>query len=270
MTFDINKLKSIANEAAELDSVNMSETTTGGGGGAVNWPAGVYRGRVVEVVEFGLQPQEYQGETKSPSREVRLGVMLFPNQRVKQELGVDVKPKIVRSRPLKVSTNGKAGGKAVFDRLNVTGEYKGFVQFIGDAYRFVLKDYVSKAGRKSQVIDWAATTPAIDDETGKRLAVPEAPEESLVLFSFQKPDIAMWNRLKIDGVREDGSSKNYIQETILSALDFKGSAVEAMLAGEGVELPEPCPIEDKPATPAKAAKLPPPPVDFSEDDDLDY
>lgn len=236
MTFDINKLKNIANEAAKTSSVDMSESSSGGGA-AQTWPVGNYRGRIVEVVEFGMQPQEYQGERKAPSRELRLGVMLFPNKRVKELYGEDVAPKVVRSRDIKVSNNSRAGAKAIFDRLNVGGDATNFAQFIGDAYKFKLDDYVSKAGRKSQVIDWSVTSAAIDDDTGKPLSVPEAPEAAYTMFLFDQPSKEMWDKLHIPGVTEQGKSKNFIQEKILAALDYKGSALEALL--RGTVLPEP-------------------------------
>lgn len=263
MTFDINALKSAANEAAKVAPVDMSETGTGGSAN-VDWPEGVYRGRIVEVVEYGLQPREFDGAKKTPSRSLRLGVMLFPSTKVREALGGEASPKIVRSRELHLSNHGKAGAKQIFDRLNVNKTYQHFAQAIGDAYKFTLRNHVSSTGRKSQVIDWASTQPALDDDTGKPLAVPEAPADAYTLFLFDNPSREMWDKLRIEGKREDGTSKNFLQEKILSALDFRGSALEAMLNGgkDAKPLPSlPEPVEDDADLDVGLDELPEPPTD---------
>lgn len=57
--------------------------------------------------------------------------------------------------------------------------------------------------------------------------------------------LALWNDLFIDGSNEDGTSKNFIQNMIKEALDFKGSRLERLLnEGSSTSLEE-VPIEDE-------------------------
>ena len=98
--------------------------------------------------------------------------------------------------------------------------------------------------------------------------VPEAPDDLYQLFLWNKPTLAGWNSLKIEGTSDDGKSKNYLQDRILAAVDFQGSPLEQLLRGAGATLPSPeqlapaapaAPAPAVPATPvAPAVSLPVP------------
>lgn len=234
---DLKKsLQAAARKASEQSSVDMREETTTT---QKLWPDGVYRGRVAEVIEYGIQAQRpYQGQEKAPAEEVQLRIMLFPNNVVKKALGDDVKPLLIRVWPLAVYNSPRSKSKQVFDLMNTTGDARNFREFIGEAFRFKLVTRTNSKGNKFQDIDLKGTLPAVDEETGKPLPVPEVPEDKLTLFTFNSPIKEMWDRLKIEGTRPDGTSKNFIQEKILAALNFKGSDVDRMLAGGDVVIPE--------------------------------
>lgn len=231
---DLKKsLQQQAKQASSASNVDLREEATTRS--VVMWPAGIYRGRVVEVIELGLQPQTFEGQAKPPAEEVQLRVMLFPNQLIKKELGDDVQPLMIRLWPLAVRNSSRSKSKISFDRMNHTGEAKHFREFIGEAFRFKLGVRVDSTGKQFNFIDLPNTLPAIDEETGKPLAVPEAPDDKLILFTFHSPMKEMWAKLKIDGAKTDGTSKNFIQEKILAALNFKGSDVDRMLQGGSKE-----------------------------------
>lgn len=231
---DLKKsLQEQARKLAELDSTDMSQTQSAPR--AVLWPEGIYRGRVAEVIEYGVQTQRpFQGTAKAPAEEVQLRIMLFPNAAVKKALGDDVQPLMVRVWPFALYNSARSKSKQIFDAMNAGGDAKNFREFIGEAFRFKLVTTTSSKDPKAkfQTIDLKSTLPAIDEETLKPLNVPEVPDDKLILFTFNKPIKEMWDKLKVEGTREDGSSKNFIQDKIVSALNFKGSDVERMLKGE--------------------------------------
>lgn len=61
------QLQQDINEAVDSYAIDMSETSKGGGGGSRLYPAGYAMARLVQYVEFGMQPQEYQGAAKAPA-----------------------------------------------------------------------------------------------------------------------------------------------------------------------------------------------------------
>ena len=232
------------------------------------WPAGIYRGRIAEVIEYGVQKQKpFQGVAKAPAEEVQLRVMLFPTQKVKKELGEDTKPLFIRLWPLTVYNAARSKSKQAFDKLNVDGTAKHFREFIGEAYRFKLEVKANREGGKFNTVDLLSTLPAVNEETGEPLQVPEVPDDRLVLFTFVKPIKEMWDRLHIEGQRGDGTSKNFIQEKIMSALNFAGSDVEAMLKGTEASLADVVEPAATPVAPAKK-KAPKAAQPVVEDDEL--
>lgn len=246
------RLQEQARQASTVSNVDLREESSGGS--SVVWPAGVYRGRIAEVIEYGVQKQRpFQGTAKAPAEEVQLRVMLFPTQKVKKDLGEDVKPLFIRLWPMTIYNAARSKSKQTFDKMNIDGTAKHFREFIGEAFRFKL-EVKTKDGRSFNSVDLLSTLPAINEETGEPLPVPEVPDDRLILFTFNKPLKEMWDRLHIDGKREDGTSKNFIQEKIIGALNFPGSDVEAMLKGAGESLAE---VVEAPATPAPAKKAAP-------------
>lgn len=258
MTSLKQRLQQQAQQASAVDKTDLS--VEGAQSREVQlWPKGVYRGRVVEVIEYGIQPQKpFQGQAKPPAEEVQLRIMLFPNARVKQHLGAEVQPLFIRMWPIAVYNSARSKSKQAFDRMNTDGSAKHFREFIGEAFRFKL-DVSTANGKEFNRIDLLGTLPAVDEDTGKPLPVPEAPEDRLVLFTFVKPMKEMWDKLHIAGNRPDGTSKNFIQEKIIGAMNFKGSDVERMLQGESApiipEAVQSVPVQDS------DDELPEPPTD---------
>lgn len=255
------RLQQQAKETSAVDTTDLREESKARE--VKVWPEGIYRGRVIEVIEYGIQPQSYEGKSKAPAEEVEFRVMLFPSQRIKKELGENTSPIYLRSWPIALYNTPNSKSKKVFDLMNVTGDAKHFREFIGEAFRFKVVHKTTAKG-KINALDLLGTLPAVDEETGKLLSVPEAPEDKLVLFTFIKPMKEMWDKLHIEGSKQDGTSKNFIQEKIMRALNFKGSDVEAMLKGaaSGVDTTAPI-IPDAVADTSFEAfdELPEPPTD---------
>ncbi len=236
MSTVLQNLKAQAAAVAET-SVDMNEAQTGGGGGRLI-PGGQYVGRVVEYTDYGTQPQEYQGAAKEPAPEVRLGVCLFYTD---PEKAGDPAPYVLRAREFAVSRNEKATAFKAFSALNYKRDknIKHFAQFLGEAFLFSVAVKKGKQApfREYNVIEWDKTAPPKDPMTKQDYAVPEAADELYKLFLWYNPTKEGWDGLHIDGQRDDGTSKNFIQEKILGALDYQGSPLQLLLEANGAVIP---------------------------------
>lgn len=168
-----------------------------------------------------------------------------------------------------ISKNGKSAHFKLFSKLNGAygGKYVHPAQLLecdGWIARIVHRfgkddtndDGTPKAGAKPTGIQlktrgdgsWTFAAPYREDaETGERtkLKVPEllGGTASRKIFLWDQPNQACWDSLFIEGERDEKDasgketgkkvSKNWIQETILKAVNFKGSALDTMLSGAG-------------------------------------
>ncbi len=243
--------------AAAATSVDMNEAVSGGGGRLI--PAGAYVGRLCEYVDLGLQPQEYQGKAKDPAPNIRLGAALFYSD---PENPTEPAPYVLRSSDMSISRNEKAGTFKAFAALNVKRDpnIKHFAQFLGQAFIFHVEIRKAKAsGREYNVIVWDKTGPAIDALSKQPYDVPQLDDSFYRVFLWDHPTKEDWDALFIEGQNQEGKSKNFIQETILGALDYQGSALQLLLEG-GTALNQPAqasaPVNPG-ATPTPAAPVAP-------------
>jgi len=215
--------------AAAATAVDMNEATSGGGGRLV--PAGAYVGRLCEYIDLGVQPQEYQGKAKDPAPNIRLGVAIFYSDPEKPQ---DPSPYVIRSSDMSISRNEKAGTFKAFAALNYKRDpnYKHFAQFIGQPFIFHVEVKKAKtSGREYNTIAWDKTGPAIDALSKQPYQVPELGDEFYRVFLWDYPTKEDWDALYIEGTNQDGKSKNFIQETILAALNYQGSPLQLLLEG---------------------------------------
>lgn len=250
----MSKLALLQQQAAlaAQTSEDMRESVAGGGGRLL--PEGYAFARLVEVVEFGNQPQEFQGKAKEPALEIQLGFALW-GQGYQNEDGT---PYVCRPYPFAISRNEKAKAFKTFAVLNWTGQASCFAQLIGQAFLVKIVHVKNKTdGKVSSRVDLAGTLPPLDPVTKQPYPIPDAPDSLYRLFLWDNPTLEAWDELYIEGTwdAKDGKpaqSKNRIQETILSALDFDGSALDLLLKvnGRAVAKPAPAPAAALPAAPA--------------------
>jgi hypothetical protein len=231
----LEAIRALAAQEAEESGVDLNVAVASGGGGRL-LPEGYAFGRIVEYIEYGAQPQEYQGKAKPAELEFSLGVALWgtaPNGDTYHN-AEDGKPYIQRTWRKALHRNDKAGAFKLFKSLNWKGTAKNFAQLIGEPIlvKIVHVDKVKgdpSKGKKHK-IDEAGFLPPLDPVTRAPYQIPEAPDEAYRAFLWSRPTKAAWDALFIDG-QFDGKSKNYIQETILAAEDFQGSPLQLLLAG---------------------------------------
>jgi hypothetical protein len=211
----------------------MNEETKGGG--AMLFPSGMYLGRIVEYIDLGNQPQEFQGQAKDPAPEFRMAVALY------NVPGVPAgEPYILRPYGLTLSQNEKSGARKAFKTLNYTQnkQITHFAQFLNEPYVFYVHEVTSKATqKKSMQIAWDKTLPPYDPVSKQPYLVPQPADDLFRVFLWDFPTAEAWNSLYIEGQTDSGKSKNFIQETILAATNFEGSALHQLLIAAGQNIP---------------------------------
>lgn len=227
----LNALQSLVNEAVE-SGVMTDMTVATSGGAARLLPEGYAFGRLIEYVEVGAQPQTFNGKPKAPAPEMRLGFALW-GQGYQEE---DGSPAIVRPWDMAIGTNEKSKAFLLFKKLNYKGTAKSFAQLLGEAFLVkIIHTKPKKAGDPVRsVIDLAGFLPPFDPVTKQPYTIPAAADDLYKLFLWERPTKECWDSLFIDGVSDAGKSRNFIQNKCLSAKNFPGSPLEAMLLALGM------------------------------------
>lgn len=253
-------LQSILQQAEEYNDIADDMTEVVAGGGNFSITAGPHMGYLTKYVELGDHVQTVKGKAKPPAPMFKLGFTLFPIETVTGPDGSETRkfgdPVEVWSYSINRSRNEKARAHKLFKRMNRTGKAKNFAQLIGTKYivPHTEEDSTKEPGKKvvrMQIDDIGAP---IDLVTGKEYDLPPLPEEHLKLFLFERPLKAAWDSLFIDGKRDDGTSKNWLQDEILKAVNFPGSPLEVLLGGATIP---PLSVPAAPAAPAEAPAAPP-------------
>ena len=217
--------------------------------------AGVTVGRLIEYIELGKHKRAaYMGKPKPDAERVRITFeLLHPQKNIKEYEKDGEKRKFAQtiSIDLTKSLSDKAKFKKLFKKLTYgRDDKKHIAQLLGEAYVLtIVHNVVKKEGQPDRTYANLQGTDGefligapfkVDALTGQKEAynVPEriAP---LRLFLWDNPTKGTWDSLFIDGTREvkeaDGTvkqvSKNWLQERILSATNYKGSPLNHLLGG---------------------------------------
>lgn len=211
-------------------------------------PAGYTVARFVGYVEVGTQPQRaYEGAEKPDAAEVRLTFeLLGPKHKTEYEVeGVKKTRYNLMRQTLTISNNEKSNFFKLLNKM-IAGRsgIKHMAQMLGEGFLIMVSHSKSKDGKKTYAnmksdvwnIGAPAHTDPISNETIV-LAVPETTQATQLLL-WGSPSTEQWATIFIDGTYEkevDGvkisKSKNFLQETCMSASNFSGSALESLLGG---------------------------------------
>lgn len=253
----IQEILALANEVAS-QAPDMTVAVKGGSGGRL-LPAGYAYCRLVEYIEFGKQPQEFNGQKKDPALEFQLGFALYNTaDRVYQN--DDGSPYIIRPWSMALSQNEKARAFLLFKLLNWKNTFTHFGQMLTQGFLAkIVHEKKSKTDEKIvSRLDLTGFLPPIDTVSGSPHPIPEARAEDIRAFFWDRPTKAGWDALFIEGQYEakDGKpaqSKNVLQETMMAATDFQGSPLQQLLFGDAVPA---LPSATVPASAPIAAALP--------------
>lgn len=250
--FDFTALNA-AIEAEVGQALDMNEVETGGGGNRVILESGSYLGAMVEYVDLGEQEDIYQGASKGFYPKVRLGFAVFGfKEQADGSFAMDTENPVILRESFFLKRHEKAGAYKAFQGLNIANDpnIKHFAQFFMKPFMLkVVKRQNKDKTRYYNVVDLTGTAPAVDAMTRQPYPLPDIDDKFKVVFLWNNPNKAMWDKLYIDGTRDDGSSKNFIQDEIANAANFHGSAVQLLIGGGAKPLPVPTPTATAPAAP---------------------
>lgn len=162
---------------------------------------------------------------------------------------------------LPISTNESSDYIKVFQAMNWDQKARHPIQLLNKPFKIAVTHTMNPETKKPQYANlwkgsvkdkiWSFSAPVIEDpETGEKTSiankVPPLPNgvADISAFLFSNPCQESFDSLFIEGTRDvkgkDGVvrtvTKNFIQEQIMTALNFAGSEVEALIGGMG-ELP---------------------------------
>lgn len=247
MSSILDQIKAQAELAAQTGP-DMNEAIVGGSARVL--PLGVAQARLVGYVELGMQPQEFNGVAKAPAMEFQLCFALTGAAPNPDPAGApipytndDGSPYLYWTYPTSMSRNDKATAFLVFKAMNYKGTAKNFGQLVGDAFLLPIVAHTNAKSKKvSHRPDLRQIKPPYypDPMTGTVVQVPVAAprDQDLKFFAWDHPTLESFNSLKVEGEWENKDeatgvikkeSKNKMQEALLGATNFSGSALETLL-----------------------------------------
>lgn len=247
----LNRFNATVEQFVEEEGVDFNEAVAGGGGKLM--PEGKALARLIQYVEVGPQPIK-QDASKPPVNKFFLKFAVWGKGKDKQSTFhevVDGKmvPGVIRTQMIAVKKdlNSKSGAYKLFKRMNPDKTAKHFAQLINGTFILPIVHNESGEGENKKVyanIDLENISLAVNPVTDEPFDVPEVEDESLFkLFLWNRPSKEDWESLYIEGKNDEGKSKNWIQDTLLSSPEFPGSPLDLLLNGGGAgsaisELPE--------------------------------
>lgn len=216
-----------------------SKKATGGGSISEPLEAGTYKGRVVQVIDLGRQPQNaFQGKAKAPAQMVMLTYELV-DEFMKDEDGQDIedKPRWISEKfVLHNLSADRAKSTIRLKALDPTDELDGDLTALLDIPCHVTVVRNESGGR---VFANVASISAVRDRD-KRSWPPLI--NSPIFFDLDNPSLEDFNLLP-----------DWVKKIIQENLDFKGSGLDRLLNMKG---------ESKPAASKNNnAKVPSPELD---------
>lgn len=263
--------ESLFNQAKNTDFGDDQSVETSGG--VQRLPKnGTHRGRLIGYIDFGLQPQEYQGEAKDPANEIQLVFELTMAEDM-YEVEIDGKKKkfgtIVRTPHIAQKQSPKANFRKLFKQMDYGRGITHLANMLGEVFAVTTEECESKAGKKYAKITNIGSplrAEVVDEDSGEVLKPAKNWTDTCPptnrdpqLFVFESPNFEQWKSIENNSTRtvkskdkdgkevEEEVSNNFIQDKITSSLNWEGSAMQTLLNG----LDEDSVKEDAPKEPAK-------------------
>lgn len=246
----LQRLQSQAQQAEEL-SQDMTQVQSAPSIEPI--PEGIHPMQFIKYIEFGKHHPSSKGEvdTSKPARlEFKATFAVWCD-------GFDKPARFIDTGyfRLAISTNEKAKAFKMFKAMNHMKDCRTFPSLLGRTFmgKVTQTQVPGVNGAAPKVYSNLVTdsfSALVDPITKKAYDVPALPDNVWGMFLWNSPTIEDWNALYIEGTTEDGKSKNHIQDAILSAVDYQGSPLAALL-GSGT-----IPSLTVPSSPAAVAPTP--------------
>lgn len=224
---------------------------------------GKHKARLIGYVELGLQPQsEYEGKAKPPATEIRLTFEVFGKANETEYTDEATGRKGVRGALLQVYATEKLNNRATFKKLldklrEGNPDTTHISQLLGAPFYLQVKHYKNKQGVMKPTLknggDFGILPPLVEEQDedaniiGMKDVSASFPPASYPyrLFLFDAPSIGQWQSIAIEGTRKktvvnaDGTqseveeSRNFLQDQVRAAVNWEGSAMQAILLAAG-------------------------------------
>jgi hypothetical protein len=214
-------------------ALNAKDVPSSGGGNKHPLEAGNYPGRLVAVIDLGLQAQRpFNGEEKAPANEIGVTYELA-DEFMKDEQGQDLadKPRwISESFPFFNLKATKATSTKRYKALDPTEKYSGdWAQLIGMPCNVTI--VVNDKGNGKIYENVAGISPMRPKDADKAPPLVNKP----IVFDLDAPDLDTFKRIP-----------KWQQDKIKANLNYRGSKLEALLGKD------PEPKKEEPKAKAKA------------------
>jgi hypothetical protein len=247
----------LLSQAQNAGAVEDHSQESKGGFGPRNPEEGVAFARFIGYVELGKQPREYNGEAKDPAKLCNLTFEVY-GKKNRDEYEVDGKKetsyRVLRVSNLLVSNSAKSKFRKLFLDMTYGRDIKNMAEMLGEVFKIRIKHSESNGRTYANLVTIGGPFKEEEDEDGEIAEVDvsnkfKPTKRSLQLFLTKSPTLEMWDSIFIDGEREiteevDGEkvkstvTNNFLQETIMSSIDWDGSPMQALLAGMDEDEPE--------------------------------
>lgn len=189
--------------------------------------------RLIQYVEYGVQPRKaYDGEPKAPIKQAQVSFEVVSKRHLEEyEVEGETKTgaRFVNLKMMAISNHPKSNYSKIFQTLNYAGKATQFYELIGDTFACTLVN--NKVGDKTYT-NITDIKPPLRDEldedgeaTGNKIPLKAHTQiNDSKVFLWDQPYKEDFDALKIE-------SNNFIQEKILSALNYEGSPLQALLCG---------------------------------------
>lgn len=257
-------------QAAIASGAAPDQTKVKAGGGDYTPPKeGPTRLRFVGYFEIGKQKKVYKGQESYVDKVQLVFELSGKNHPPVERDGVKYPVRITETMTL--SQSDKAAFMKVFKAMNYDGKATHMAELLGESFLgHVYHDKWTGSDGKERVTaslrndaGYSIKKPfRVDEDDNEVRVTVDPPLTEIKAFLWNFPSLEMWNSLFIPGEYEGGKTKNVIQEKIKSAQNFVGSAMYAILQGNG-EAPD-IPDAEKPGRPSPGG------MDIDEDDDIPF
>lgn len=237
--------------------IDMNEVTTGGS--FKIWPEGNAIARLIWYIETGnhAQKDHKSGVMKAPAPQMKMAFAMFSPNYTQD----DGSPGIIISYDTTISQSEKANATKIFKKMNWKGTAKHFSQFLTEPFIINIKQRKDAAGKVvGSYTDLKEISAPVEPLSKQPYSCPEVSTDLLKLFMWDTPTKEMWDSLYIDGTRDDGSSKNWLQEQIMKAVNFPGSPIEQLIFGSNAPALPSITTGTAPAAPSASTAAPTAPM----------
>lgn len=217
-------------------TLKTSEAPTSGGKAQEPIEPGTYPAQTVQIIDLGLQPQMYLGETKDPKNEIMVTYELA-DEFMKDEEGNDIEDKprwVSETFPLNSLNSDKAKSTQRYFALDPNVKHDGdWSKLLGIPASITIVNKPGKGKNAGKVYNNIGAVSAMRPRDAERL--PKLKNDAK-FFTLDDPDIEVFLTFP-----------DWIQDKIKKGLEFKGSQLDKLLQNHkgGEKKKEAAKVEDE-------------------------